>query len=156
MADETTAPEQSETDQQATEQQAQQPDIPAEVKAALKKANKEAETLRLKLKEYEDAQKSEQQKTEERLLAAEKTAAESQAALLRYQVGLAKGLPPELIDRLRGFTTEELEADAEQLLSLVPRPPAARGAVDQGARTDATPGSKKPDINELLHQAVRG
>lgn len=61
MADETPA-EAPETDAEA-----EKPEIPAEVKAALRKANKEAETLRHRLKEIEDAEKTEMQKLQDTL-----------------------------------------------------------------------------------------
>lgn len=153
MADEPNAPEQSETDQPATEPEPQQPDIPAEVKAALKKANKEAETLRLKLKEYEDRDKTEQQRLIERAEAAEKEAEGQRLALARYRVGLSKGLPPELVERLQGSNEEELLADADSLLSLIPKQAApARGAVDQGPRDGTITG---PSINDLIRAAAK-
>jgi hypothetical protein len=62
MADETPDAEAPETGDQAPDNKS---DIPPEVKAALRKANKEAETLRHKLKEIEDAEKSELQKLQD-------------------------------------------------------------------------------------------
>src|SRR5687768_5048933 len=115
MADETTVPDQPETAEQV-QTEPQQPDVPVEVKTALRKANKEAETLRLKLKEYEDRDKTEQQRLEERAVAAERAATEYETALLRYRVASVKGLPAELVDRLRGGSEEELLADADALL----------------------------------------
>jgi hypothetical protein len=44
--------------------------------------------------------------------------AEVELALLRLDVALAAGLPPEAADRLRGSTREEFEADAADLLAL--------------------------------------
>ena len=137
MADDSTAP--AEAPAPEAQPEPQQNDVPPEMKAALRKANKEAETLRLKLKEYEDRDKTDLQRLEERAAAAERAAAERETQLLRYQVGAAAGLPADLIDRLRGSTEEELVADAAALLSLIP-PPQSRtaGAIDQGPRSDST------------------
>lgn len=152
MAEETTTTEAApETGQSETQEQPKPAEVPPEVKAALKKANKEAETLRLKLKEYEDRDKTEQQKLEERAAAAEKAAAEREAALLRYRVATAKGLPAELVERLRGSTEEELAADADSLLAML-KPQRVTGATDQGSRGGDAPTAT---INDLL-RAARG
>lgn len=116
---------------EATEDNKQ--DLPPEVARALKKANKEAEQARLKLKEYEDAQKSEQEKLAEAKTAAEKDAASARQELVRYKVGAAKKLPPELIERLRGENEGEMEEDADRLLALL-KPGSPNGSADQGAR----------------------
>lgn len=131
----TTAPS-AETNTPATEVKVN--DAAAAAKA-LQKANKEAEMLRLKLKEFEDRDKNEQQLLAERVAAAEKVAADREAELRRYRVGTAKGLPADLIERLRGDSDDDLAADADKLLSLLPAPaaaPRATGASDQGARSD--------------------
>jgi len=51
-------------------------DVPPEVRRALGKANKEAETLRRRLKEFEDRDKTDLQKAQERADAAEQRATE--------------------------------------------------------------------------------
>lgn len=80
-----------------------------------------------------------------------KTAAESAAAeALRLRVAVTKQLPAELIDRLRGSTKEELEADADELLKLVK--PQGRTSFDGGkGRENATPAD---DMNTRLRKAV--
>jgi hypothetical protein len=80
---------------------------------ALRKANKEAEALRSKLKEFEDRDKSEVDKLNERLSAAEARALDAE----RYEVALEKGLTRTQAKRLIGTTREELEADADELLA---------------------------------------
>lgn len=84
-------------------------ELPKEVKDALKKANKEAETLRLRLKEYEDRDKTELQKLQEERdsLLAEKTALSLEQ--MRREVADEKGLTPAQARRLVGSTREELE-----------------------------------------------
>lgn len=42
-----------------------------------------------------------------------------QADLLRYKVGLRKGLPEQVIDRLRGSDETELEADADSFAQVL-------------------------------------
>lgn len=94
-----------------------QADIPPEVKRALSKANKEAETLRLKLKEYEDRDKTELERLTERAEAAERAVAETEVRALRLEVAAEKGLTPAQAKRLVGSTREELVADADELLA---------------------------------------
>lgn len=128
MAESDAPTQTSETEAPAEESAAPEPakarqEAPPEVTAALRKANKEAETLRRQLKEYEDKDKSEAEKLVERATAAEVRAAEMESQLMRHQVALTKGLSPVLAERLRGNTQEELEADADALLALVaPKP----------------------------------
>lgn len=66
-----------------------------------------------KFKEFEDAQKTEAQKAQERLEAAEKRAIELELKATRAEVAAAKGVPVEL---LSGGTREELEAAADALI----------------------------------------
>lgn len=90
--------------------------VPPAVRAALRKANKEAETYRRKLQELEDRDKSETDKLKDRVTVAEKRAEESEARALRLEVAAEKGLTLSQAKRLVGATKEELEADAEELL----------------------------------------
>lgn len=73
---------------------------------------------------------------QEQIAAAEARAEEAERRLLAVRVGLEKGLPLLLADRLVGETTEELEADADRLVGylfyphltnsmLLPPPPPA-------------------------------
>lgn len=67
-----------------------------------------------RLAEIEEAQKSEAQKVQERLEAAERRAAESEAKALRAEIAASKGVPVAL---LAGTTQEELEAAADALIA---------------------------------------
>lgn len=127
-------------------------DVPPEVSAALKKANKEAETLRLKLKEIEDRDKSEAEKLAERAATAERRVAEVEAKALRSEIALKKGLTPSQAKRLVGSTEDELMADADDLLadikgsaSTPPPPP----DVDQGVIGDG-----KGDVDKSVEDYV--
>jgi hypothetical protein len=118
MADATENTEGTEAEATETEQHAKpQADIPPEVKRALSKANKEAETLRLKLKEFEDRDKTELERLTERAEAAERAVAETEGRALRLEVAAEQGLNPAQAKRLVGSTREELEADAKELLA---------------------------------------
>ena len=66
--------------------------------------------------EYLDSQKSEQEKLADQLKQAEEGRAEVERELLRMKVASSKNLPGTLVERLRGETVEELEADADNML----------------------------------------
>jgi hypothetical protein len=72
-----------------------------------------------RLREAEDAEKSELEKATERAATAEKRADESEAKALRYEVAQAKSIPPKLLRFLTGSTREELEQSADELLEAV-------------------------------------
>jgi hypothetical protein len=104
-----------------------------------------------RLTALEESQKTEAQKLAEARDAAEKRATDAERANLRYRVAVQKQLPPELVDRLRGETEEEMAADADALLTLVK--PAAP-SYDGGARTTA---GAPADMNALIRRhAGRG
>ena len=145
MADETSTTEAPEVETtEPTEAPKPQGDVPPEVKRALAKANKEAETLRLKLQEFEDRDKSEAQKLAERAEAAERAVAAAEARALRLEVASEKGLTAAQAKRLVGSSREELEADADELLETF-KPVEAKPVVpdlDLGTRA---PGNTKDE-----------
>ncbi len=119
--------------------------VPPEFKSALSKANKEAETLRRKLQEFEDRDKTEAQKLAGRAEAAEKRAADLETRSLRLEVASERGLTSAQAKRLVGSTREELEADAVELLEtfkvaapVSPRPDPSQGARSTSAEDEAT------------------
>lgn len=67
-----------------------------------------------KFAEWEEANKTEVQKSADRLAAAEKRATELEAKAIRAEVAAAKGVPSAL---LTGSTVEELEAAADALIA---------------------------------------
>lgn len=69
-----------------------------------------------KLKDLEDADKSESEKAAAKVADAEKRAQEAELKALRLEVAATKGLTPAQAKRLVGTTQEELEADADELL----------------------------------------
>jgi hypothetical protein len=160
---ETTPPEQ--TPPAATEKPndeevlaaAQNPDA---VKRALdaeretaKAAQRERDEALAKVKEYEDANKSDLEKAQTEATDATTRAATAEAKALRLEVALDKKVPAELIDRLRGETKEELETDADALMALV-------GSGDGDGKGSATPpgsfdgGARKPTPNKNLDEQI--
>jgi hypothetical protein len=77
----------------------------------------EAVDLRTKVKEHDDASKTEQELAAERAATAETTAANATREAARLRVALSKGLTETQAKRLVGETQEELEADADELLA---------------------------------------
>ena len=86
------------------------------MQSALRKANKEAETFRLKLKEIEDRDKSETEKLTERTRELEGSLTSAEQRALRLEIALDKGIPKSIASRLQGNTRQEMEADADELL----------------------------------------
>lgn len=106
------------------------------------KANADAAA---KLAELEDREKTDQQRLADRIKAADEAKAEANRLLLRAKVATAKGLTPELVDRLRGDTEEEMEADADALLALTkPRADLKQG--DRGGET------KRNDVDAWIRR----
>lgn len=102
------------------------------------KANAEAAA---RLAQLEESQKSVEERLTSRAEKAEARIPELERENARLRVALAKGLPVDLVDRLRGDTEDELAADADSLLALVkpdaPRLPAPDPS--QGRTAPSTP-----------------
>lgn len=69
-----------------------------------------------KVRTFEDRDKTEQQRLEERATTAEGRASAAETKLMRFEIALDKGIPSRLINRLQGSTREELEQDADNLM----------------------------------------
>jgi hypothetical protein len=160
MADDTKQ-DPSETDDKKPEVKDEaKPDDLAAMKAALKKANKEAEAARLKLKEIEDKDKSESEKAAERAATAEKRAQEAELRAMRLEVAVSKGLTPAQAKRLVGTTQEELEADAEEFLeSIRPddkgKPPGGKPREDLRGGGDPSDEPEEMDPRKLAEMVPR-
>lgn len=116
-----------------------------------------------KLREIEDAQKTEAQRLEERAAAevkareeAEGRARDLEVQLLRQRVAAAKGLTPAQAARLRGDSEEEITADADELLAafaLAGTPPVARTPVEALRPGAMPPGdASTTDMNEWMRR----
>lgn len=162
MSDEITTPEPEaqttpETPVDAEPQGAAETDWKKEARKWEQRA-KEAQAFKdaaEKWREYEQSQKSEHEKLAEQLAAAEASAKDATARLIKYEVAATKGVPADALDLLHGSTREELEAAADKLLSLIadqskpktPIPdanqgkpaPAALGQIDEATLKTMTP-----------------
>lgn len=123
------------------------------------KRAKENSDAAARLKELEDAKKSDQEKQAERLAELESTAKTSTLEAARLRVALRKGLTEAQAKRLIGDSEEELEKDADELLATfqpeegedaggVPRRPQER------LRPGATPSAEPEKSSEELADAV--
>lgn len=152
-ATDATEPEPTNTDTETPPAQTQDARLPDDHPAALAlaKANKEAEALRKRVKEFEDRDKSEHDKLTERATTAEVKATEAEARYQRLKIGIAKGLPPDLAERLAGTNEQELEADADRLIASLegtraaPAKPPSFDAGAKGGQADSA-----TDMNALL------
>jgi hypothetical protein len=128
------------------------------LKAALRKANKEAEQFRLKLKEFEDRDKTESEKLADTNRSLEERARKAEIDLCRYRVAMRKGLTETQARRLVGESEEDFESDADELVAAFKSssepeatPPATGGRPKEklrpGAVSDAEP---DPDPAEVV------
>ena len=149
MADDTTTTETVEEATEATEAanestttetaatEGTSPEEVARIRAALAKANKEAERLRLKEKEREDAQLSEIEKAKRDADEAKIELEKLRSAKVRADIALELGLPAKWVGRLQGDTEDELRADAAEILADLNKPKKPAPDASQGARTSA-------------------
>ena len=146
MADDTTTEENvnEETHEvtestEAAETTTEQPDKAEleRLRAALAKANKEAERNRLRLKEVDDAKLSEIEKAQRDAAEAAQELAKERRSNLLKTVALEVELPAKWVARLHGETEEELRADALSILADLNKPKKPAPDASQGARTSA-------------------
>ena len=83
----------------------------------IEKAKKTGAELAAKVKEHEDASKSDADKLEERATLAEQKAAATEREAARLKIALKKGLTETQAKRLVGDNEDELEKDADDLLA---------------------------------------
>jgi len=127
------------------------------MKAALRKANKEAEENRRKLKELEDRDKSESEKLAGRVAEAERRALDAEAKALRFEVAIEKGVKARW---LSGTTREELEAAAAEYLADHPSatgngPAPAKPVEDLRGGGEPAEGPE-PDLRKIVDSIPRG
>lgn len=116
----------------------------AAAQAAKDASEREAQQLaeQGKFKElYETAQRDLQQ--------AQTAAKAAELARLKTEVAHKHQLPAALIDRLRGETAEELDADAALLLSVIPKPATANDAAAGVNGKAPTPQKSDREIQEM-------
>jgi membrane protein involved in colicin uptake len=116
--------------------------------AALKAEREARAAAEKRLKEFEDRDKTEAEKTAERLAAAEKRASELEAKALRAEVAAAKGVPLSL---LSGSTKAELEAHADALITFRGEKQATGLVVPkEGSTSTPKPSNEREFVKQLF------
>lgn len=129
----------------------------AKERRAARDAVRRADAAEAKLREVDDAKKTDIDRATERAARAEQALAQLQARSDRLEVAAAKGLSPTLAARLQGSTREQLEADADELLALVgPGQPRSTVDPDQGRRDSTTSRSDRgSDMNQWMRDSIQ-
>lgn len=156
MTAETEEAPQQETEEASTEQEREKPagndrlpdDHP--VVKALNKANEEAKEARLKVKEFEDRDKTEAERTSEKLTTLEKDLTTAQADAARFEIALEKGLTKSQAKRLVGSTRDELEADADELVADLGLDEKDETSTPSRPREKLKPGASNEDDDETV------
>ena len=132
-----------------------EPDWKARARQWEQRAKDNADAAK-RLAQLEEAGKTEAQKQADQLAALTKRAEEAETRALRLEVAALKGLTPGQAKRLAGATREELEADADELLTEFKpadskTPVANRRPVDGTKPTpdDGTPPAEETDPAKL-------
>ena len=97
-------------------------------------AEKAAKSLQAQLDQINAEKLTDIEKATNRAAEAEKRAAAAEQTALRQKVALMRGLPADLVDRLRGDDEPSLIADADALLALLKTPTSPRADPSQGAK----------------------
>jgi hypothetical protein len=105
-----------------------------------------------KLKQLEDAQKSEIEKMREAAETAKREAETARVEAMKWRVAAKLGIPAQIAARLHGSTEDELEADAKELMAAfaksTPRDLPRDGAVS-GATGTPTSNAEELDPRKL-------
>jgi hypothetical protein len=119
-------------------------------------ARTRANDAEAKLKERDDADKSEGEKLAERASTAETRAAEAEATLLRFEIAAERGLDLKAARFLAGTTKEEIEASADELGALIADTSKGKTPpLDGGARRQAEKrGTPEEEHRDLLLGAL--
>jgi len=111
----------------------------------------ELKTAAAELEKIRESQKTEAQKAQERLDAAERRAAELELKATRAEVAAAKSVPAEL---LTGSTREELEASADALIQFRGEKPKGPHIPTQGEAPKAGPKTAAEMFAETFRDKV--
>ena len=120
------------------------------LRAALAKANKEAEKNRLRLKEVDDAKLSEIEKAQRDAQEAAQELTNLRRDSLRQKVALDAGLPAKWVGRLQGDSEEDLRADALEILADLNKTRKPAPDPSQGPRSNAL------SEDEKLYESIYG
>lgn len=132
----------------------------ARVLADLKRERGQRQQLEARLKEFEDAQKSDSEKLTDRLTEAETRALTAERELMRLQVATAKGLTATQAKRLVGDTIEELENDADEILAAFTPAASDQPAAPKRRPSELVPGAvptaePEPDYDAIADRVRR-
>jgi hypothetical protein len=139
-----------------------QTELDAIVTERLQRAQRKAEEQTAKAKTEAERKAQEEQGEFKKLAESLKAELEqerqarkaAELAGLRRDVAARRNLPAGLVDRLRGETEQEIDADAEALLAALPKPAAPNiNAGDVSSKTPSLPGGFSEA--SLKEQAVR-
>ena len=114
-------------------------------------AERELKRLNVELQQIKDKDLSELDKTRKARDEATAELERLKTENLRQTVAIAKQLPAELAGRLKGSTEAELNADADELLSLVTKQKAPKPDASQGSRGEG----RSSDMNEVIRTGLR-
>ena len=152
MSEEVTQPDAVQTPEPVGEEV--QPEVLPEPKsfdeAYVKKLRDEAASNRVKLKEYEDRDKSEAQKQAEAIAEMQRENAELRAGKMRAEIAANKGVPAAL---LAGSTQEEIEASADALIAFKGTPVAAVQQAGIVAAIGQQPEVRNVSLNDQIAAA---
>lgn len=110
-----------------------------------------------RVKEFEDATKTEQERLTEKATTLEQQLTTAQVDAARYEIALEKGLTKSQAKRLVGSTREELEADADDLiadLGVNDEKPQTSRRPQERLRPGAAPDAEPAKTPEELADAV--
>lgn len=134
-----------------------EPDWKAEARKWESRA-KENKDAAARLAELEEAQKTDEQKQQDRLAELESTAKTSTLEAARLRVALRKGLTETQAKRLVGDSEEDLEADADELMATFAPPESDDAGVQrrpqERLRPGAAPDTEPPKSPAELADAV--
>lgn len=126
---------------------------------ARKAAERQANDLAAKVREFEQAQLSETERLNAQLAEAQANAAKAQSEALRLRVASESHLPAELFEFLTGDTEEEVRAKAEKLKAATAAanaPRAPQPDPSQGAKPGSTGPSQlsRADLARMTPQQI--
>ena len=108
-------------------------------KRALQSERDARKVAEAKVKEYEDAQKTQVERDAEKNAELVKTSTENATKVLRYEAAEQAGLPLAAASRLQGSTLDELVKDAEVLKAL---------GIGKTEAAHESPGTPQPDLSQ--------
>ena len=143
--------EEPQAEQPVPEPQGDSTDWKAEARKWESRAKADHE-LANKWREYESSQKTEFEKLAEDLAKAQAEASQASAELMRLRIAAEKGISGDATKLLKGTTQEELEAEAELLLSLI-----ANQSKPKSPQPDENQGKPAPTkVGQLTREDLKG